>query len=173
MLKLRGFALNLQDGPPQAGKPGDQDLIEAHEAVQSQAVAKFPGAQAPHLIRMFGPPGLEFPQQIFYINKDGDGRDIDIALEHAVGAVHGTVEGNLEHLVAAADIVLGSGAIPPERSFLDRHSSKVVLARVSQAARSRPGGIRASGPESLPPARPLAAVQNPPGHGIIPGFFLQ
>ena len=43
MRQLRPLALDLQDGLPPAGKPGNQEFIETHEAVQGQAVAKFPG----------------------------------------------------------------------------------------------------------------------------------
>src|SRR3989339_102609 len=43
MRQLRPLALDLQDGLTPAGKPGNQELIEAHEAVQGQAVAEFPG----------------------------------------------------------------------------------------------------------------------------------
>ena len=43
MRHLRGLALDFQDGLLPAGKPGDQNLMETHEAVQGQAVAEFPG----------------------------------------------------------------------------------------------------------------------------------
>ena len=43
MVYLRPLALDLQDGLPPSGKLGNQEFIETHEAVQGQAVAKFPG----------------------------------------------------------------------------------------------------------------------------------
>ena len=43
MFKLRRLALDLQDGLPLPGKPGNQELVKTHETVQSQAVAEFAG----------------------------------------------------------------------------------------------------------------------------------
>ncbi len=49
MRQPRPLALDLQDGLPPAGKSGNQEFIQTREAVQGQAVAKFPGTQAPNL----------------------------------------------------------------------------------------------------------------------------
>ena len=119
-----------------------------------------------------GYPALTYDPAKVIVDKDGDGRDVDVALEDAVTAVHGAVEGHLQHLIAAADIILGAGAGTPERPLLHRQQQGALGFRQPTG----PLVLRSlKNPAILNDLHrhPRQPRQDAPGHGVVSGLFLQ
>lgn len=115
-IDVGGFGFQFQNRSRLGGKAVDQPGGEIGPLFPDQAVGEFAGADAAQLRCLQMP--VQLRHQVVVIDKELEDGRMKIALEDAVGAIHGAIGADVQNLIAAADILPGAGALLEKSAFV-------------------------------------------------------
>jgi hypothetical protein len=108
--------------------------------IEGEAIPQFPRSQAKDPARIAGKPLLHLGKELINVDVDGDGGVIEIPLKDAIRTINGTVDDEIDDLIATADAMTGPGAPLHEPAFPSRDQEAVLPFTDGILERTEPAG---------------------------------
>jgi hypothetical protein len=106
-LRLR-FQLQNAVGLPR--KIRNQELREWNDGIEGKTVREFTRSQPERSVWVISQKIIYFIKEFIPVGSEGEERVVEVSLEDAVGAIHGTIADGVDHIIPAADVIGCPGA---------------------------------------------------------------